>query len=104
MGKFGGIAIPLYFSTSAATWGNLSSFTTSIPKWYFKAAATTCNGAIPTLSPRPFTVVWIIVAPPSTAAKAFATAIPKSLWACMSNSTPGTSLTKLEKSSLVFEG
>ena len=55
--------------------------------------------ALPHLSPRPFIVPWICLAPDKTAAIEFATALPVSLCACIPKFSPGicsdTSLTIL---------
>ena len=57
-----------------------------------RAITVWARSAFPALSPRPFTVTWTWEAPPSTAARVFATARPKSLWqwTSMGQSTEAT--------------
>ena len=60
--------------------------------------------ALPHLSPRPFKVPWICLAPAKTAASEFATAFPVSLWACIPRWSLGIILDISETISLISCG
>ena len=87
-GRLEGCCTPVSSATSRAIAVNRSVLIPmSIPYIVRSASTVSSIGALPALSPRPLTVVWITEAPSATARTVLATPMPKSMWKCVSSGT-----------------